>query len=460
MASRIVAPKMAQMAARPAFRAVQPKVAQRAFSGLRQATLVRPQTVSMVQKLAPVSRRAYSSEMANALVQVSQNIGMGNAAIGLGGAGIGIGLVFAALLQGVARNPSLRGQLFSYAILGFAFVEAIGLFDLMVAMMCNVLLISPQNHILLLRRVQTSSSFASAHVFPGGNISPIHDGEPPAPEDAARHHDSEVYRMAAVRETFEESGILLARTKEGRLLEVDEDEREKVRKLVHGDKIKFEDWLDEKGAKADLDNLIPFTRWITPTNLPKRFTTQMYIYLLPLSNTPKNLPSSSSTAEEDEPEVMIPTPTHDGGLEHTAARFLPPATWLRLARASRIVLFPPQFFLMYLLSPFLCPSGDVGKEAPVPDAATLQTQRDQVLEFVKNGNWGEKCISPTVLGGKKREDGRVILGLDKPGAEAEAEGRKGDMERVVLVEFKKEGPRRVEVGLRKEVLAEGRASKL
>lgn len=324
----------------------------------------------------------------------------------------------------------------------------------------SVLLISPQNHILLLRRVQTSSSFASAHVFPGGNISPFHDGEPTAPENAARHHDSEVYRMAAVRETFEESGILLARTKEGRLLEVDEDEREKVRKLVHGDKIKFEDWLDEKGAKADLDNLIPFTRWITPTNLPKRFTTQMYIYLLPLSNTPKNLPSSSSTAEEDEPEVMIPTPTHDGGLEHTAARFLPPATWLRLARASRIVLFPPQFFLMYLLSPFLCPSGDVGKEAPVPDAATLQKQRDQVLKFVEEGKWGEKCISPTVLGGKKREDGRVVLGLDKPGAEAEAEGRKGDMERVVLVEFKKEGPRRVEVGLRKEVLAEGRASKL
>lgn len=35
--------------------------------------------------------------------------------------------MFAALLTAVARNPSLRGQLFSYAILGFAFVEAIGL---------------------------------------------------------------------------------------------------------------------------------------------------------------------------------------------------------------------------------------------------------------------------------------------------------------------------------------------
>ena len=81
-------------------------------------------------KVSPIgtrASRAYSSEMANALVQVSQNMGMGSAAIGLGGAGIGIGLVFAALLSAVARNPSLRGQLFAYAILGFAFVEAIGL---------------------------------------------------------------------------------------------------------------------------------------------------------------------------------------------------------------------------------------------------------------------------------------------------------------------------------------------
>ena len=87
-------------------------------------------------KASPIggqAKRMYSSEMANALVQVSQNLGMGAAATGLGGAGIGIGLVFAALIMAVARNPSLRGQLFSYAILGFAFVEAIGLFDLMVS---------------------------------------------------------------------------------------------------------------------------------------------------------------------------------------------------------------------------------------------------------------------------------------------------------------------------------------
>ena len=83
------------------------------------------------------ARRAYSSEIAQAMVEVSKNLGMGSAAIGLTGAGIGIGLVFAALINGVARNPALRGQLFSYAILGFAFVEAIGLFDLMVALMAK-----------------------------------------------------------------------------------------------------------------------------------------------------------------------------------------------------------------------------------------------------------------------------------------------------------------------------------
>jgi len=46
---------------------------------------------------------------------------------------VGIGVVFGALILGVARNPSLRGQLFSYAILGFAFAEATGLFALMMA---------------------------------------------------------------------------------------------------------------------------------------------------------------------------------------------------------------------------------------------------------------------------------------------------------------------------------------
>jgi len=67
------------------------------------------------------------------LVQAAKIIGSGLATIGLAGAGVGIGLVFGSLIEATARNPSLRPQLFQYAILGFALAEATGLFCLMMA---------------------------------------------------------------------------------------------------------------------------------------------------------------------------------------------------------------------------------------------------------------------------------------------------------------------------------------
>lgn len=69
------------------------------------------------------------------LLQSSKIIGAGLATIGLVGAGVGIGVVFGCLVLGVARNPSLKAQLFSYGILGFAFTEATALFALMMALL-------------------------------------------------------------------------------------------------------------------------------------------------------------------------------------------------------------------------------------------------------------------------------------------------------------------------------------
>lgn len=117
----------------------------------------------------------------------------------------------------------------------------------------SVLLISPTNQILLLHRVRHSSSFPSAHVFPGGNLDDFHDGEIPGVDDPGRHVDGEAYRMGAIRETFEESGILLAKNAGfGRLIEVEDEEREKGRKAVHGKEIKFEEWLNKVGGRADV----------------------------------------------------------------------------------------------------------------------------------------------------------------------------------------------------------------
>jgi F-type H+-transporting ATPase subunit c len=65
------------------------------------------------------------------MLQAAKIIGTGLATTGLIGAGVGIGVVFGSLIIGVSRNPNLKDQLFTYAILGFALTEAIGLFALM-----------------------------------------------------------------------------------------------------------------------------------------------------------------------------------------------------------------------------------------------------------------------------------------------------------------------------------------
>jgi F-type H+-transporting ATPase subunit c len=62
------------------------------------------------------------------MIQISKIIGSGLATTGLISAEIGIGIIFGALILGVSRNPSLRRQLFNYAVIGFAFSESILMF--------------------------------------------------------------------------------------------------------------------------------------------------------------------------------------------------------------------------------------------------------------------------------------------------------------------------------------------
>lgn len=78
---------------------------------------------------------AHLENLNTSIISGARFIGAGNAAAGLGGAGLGIGVVFAGLLSAYSRNPSLKRELFAYAILGFALTEAMGLFALMMAFM-------------------------------------------------------------------------------------------------------------------------------------------------------------------------------------------------------------------------------------------------------------------------------------------------------------------------------------
>jgi len=78
-------------------------------------------------------RSFQTSSRAMDIDSAAKYIGAGAATVGVAGSGAGIGSVFGSLIIGYARNPSLKQQLFSYAILGFALSEAMGLFCLMMA---------------------------------------------------------------------------------------------------------------------------------------------------------------------------------------------------------------------------------------------------------------------------------------------------------------------------------------
>lgn len=182
----------------------------------------------------------------------------------------------------------------------------------------------------------------------------------------------------------------------------------------------------------------------------------MYLYTLPI--TRNSLPQ----------EMHIPTA--DGGVEHTAALFAPPQAFLARQAAGEIILFPPQAFLLTLLTRFL-----TGASASLEEGAMhFVAQRKKLLSFIRRVpaadtakgkehatariSWGDKCISPHTLL-MRESDNRVVLGLDKPGPELKDSGRGGDWERVVLVKFGKGGPTQVEVRQREEVLEEERKAK-
>ncbi|KAK8003288.1 hypothetical protein PG989_003007, partial [Apiospora arundinis] len=328
----------------------------------------------------------------------------------------------------------------------------------------SIILLSHTNQVLLLRRVKTSRSFASAHVFPGGNLSEFHDGPVPPVGDLARHQDSQAYRLGAIRETFEESGILLARKKGAvgdgsELLVLSAQERDEARKAIYNNKITFTDWLDSVGGVADTENLLPFTRWVTPPATPRRFTTQMYIYLLPF---PKGSSAStgvgySMSTSAIHAEAILPTP--DGG-EITASAFEDATTWLSRQQSGDIILFPPQAFLLTLISQFC-----QGSPQPQSNAQDhYQKQREKLIEFLhrvptaekprslKNPTsqilWADKVISPVTT--MITDDGLILLSLDRPGPELKESGRGGDFERVVLVRFEKGTARQVQIMDREE----------
>lgn len=69
------------------------------------------------------------------LVYTGKLIGAGLSSIGLMGASVGLGVLFGCYLISLSRNPGLSSVLFSNLVLGFALIEAMALFSLLMSFM-------------------------------------------------------------------------------------------------------------------------------------------------------------------------------------------------------------------------------------------------------------------------------------------------------------------------------------
>jgi len=119
--------------------------------------------------------------------------------------------------------------------------------------------------LLLMQRPGGADFAPGAYVFPGGTV----------------HADDmgwgDEIRMAAVREVFEEVGILLTRRGNRFARQPDCD---RVRSIVEGGK-SFGEALRELRLEPALDRLVLFARWVTPTQLRRRYDARFYLAQLP-----------------------------------------------------------------------------------------------------------------------------------------------------------------------------------
>jgi 8-oxo-dGTP pyrophosphatase MutT (NUDIX family) len=184
---------------------------------------------------------------------------------------------------------------------------------------------APNLQVMMVKRNHQIDFFSGAMVFPGGKVEPG-DLDPAWARLAAGWADvpeeERGPRIAALRETFEECGVITATSGE-RLPAFDV---RSARAAMEAGKLSFLDLIGSNGIRIDLTRLGLFARWLTPPIVPKRFDTFFYLIEMPEGQ-----------------EVA-----HDGR-ETVENEWIEPAAALRLAEAGRrTIVFPTRMNLRLL----------------------------------------------------------------------------------------------------------------
>jgi 8-oxo-dGTP pyrophosphatase MutT (NUDIX family) len=183
--------------------------------------------------------------------------------------------------------------------------------------------------VYMLRRKPSMAFAPGAMVFPGGSVDPRDADEQVAwtgPDATAwgRTFDAppELARAlvcAAVRETFEESGVLLAgESADSVVADTTSDEWEADRQALLDRSVSLAELLGRRGLVLRADLLRPWSRWITPVIEPRRFDTRFFAAALPAGQR-----------------------TRDVGGEASAVAWIAPPDALAAGRRGDLALMPP-----------------------------------------------------------------------------------------------------------------------
>ena len=205
-------------------------------------------------------------------------------------------------------------------------------------------------NVFLARRHSRSSFMAEAYVFPGGQIADADRDEdlrnfismPPGFDPRAHLKDDSLSQetaqslfVCAIRETFEETGVLIARLRDGSPLQLTSKEQNARLAAYRGELNAGRTTLSEMARRENLvfplDLLVPYAHWITPEFLPKRFSTRFFLAALP----------EDQSAATDQGEL-------------TDSLWAKPEEVLRRYRGREIVLMPPTLKTLEELARYAC----------------------------------------------------------------------------------------------------------
>jgi 8-oxo-dGTP pyrophosphatase MutT (NUDIX family) len=196
--------------------------------------------------------------------------------------------------------------------------------------------------VFLVRRRDTVAFMGGAHVFPGGRVD-AHDRleeverwcdgvSGAAARMASRERSLAIgFHVAAVRELFEEAGVLLARGSVGELAAIPGEARDRFeahrRALIAGTTTML-DIVERERLRLALDALALFAHWVTPEVETRRFDTCFFLAIAPPAQD-----ASHDDGETTDGSWVTPVDAVERGLRGDIA--LPPPTWTTLRALAR-----------------------------------------------------------------------------------------------------------------------------